>query len=51
MRAAFDAMKAASLLREALWALVSEAHLRTPGVDYRAHATEYFRRLDQALRT
>ena len=51
LRAAFDAMKAASLLREALWALVSEAHLRTPGVDYRAHATEYFRRLDQALRT
>ena len=51
LRAAFDAMKAASLLREALWALVSEAHLRTPRVEYRAHATEYFRRLDQALRT
>ena len=49
LRAAFDAMKAASLLREALWALVSDAHLRTSGVDYRAHAKEYFRRLDHAL--
>lgn len=49
LRAAFDAMKAASLLREALWALVSDVHLRTPGVDYRVHADEYFRRLDRAL--
>jgi thiamine kinase-like enzyme len=47
--AAFEAMKAASLLREALWALVSDVHLKTPGVDYQAHAREYFRRLDKAL--
>jgi len=46
LRAAFDAMKAASLLREALWAMVSDAHLKTPGVDYQAHAREYLRRLE-----
>ena len=28
---AFDAMKAASALREAMWAMVSDVHLRTPG--------------------
>src|ERR1700757_1243587 len=39
--AGFEAMKAASLLREALWAMVSEVHLKTPGVDYHAHAREY----------
>ena len=31
----FAAMKAASALREALWAMVSDIHLRTEGVDYR----------------
>lgn len=45
---AFEAMKAASILREALWAMVSEIHLRKPGVDYQAHARKYLRRLDQA---
>ncbi len=47
LRAAFEAMKAASLLREALWALVSDAYLKTPGVDYQAHAKEYFKRLSR----
>ncbi len=47
---AFEAMKAASLLREALWALVSDVHLKTPGVDYQAHARDYFGRLDRILR-
>ncbi len=46
-RAAFEAMKAASLLREALWAMVSDVHLRTPGVDYQAHAREYLKRLER----
>jgi thiamine kinase-like enzyme len=46
---AFEAMKAASLLREALWAQVSEIHLRTPGVDYQAHAREYLTRLARLL--
>jgi thiamine kinase-like enzyme len=45
LRAAFEAMKAASLLREALWAMVSDVHLKTPGVDYQAHAREYLKRL------
>lgn len=48
LRGAFAAMKAASALREALWAMVSEIHLKTPGVDYQAHAGEYLRRF-QAL--
>ncbi|UYN93449.1 MAG: phosphotransferase family protein [Enhydrobacter sp.] len=47
LRGAFEAMKAASLLREALWAMVSDVHLRTPGVDYRAHAREYLGRLER----
>jgi thiamine kinase-like enzyme len=47
LRAAFEAMKAASLLREALWAMVSDVHLKTPGVDYPAHAREYFARLER----
>jgi thiamine kinase-like enzyme len=49
LRGAFEAMKAASLLREALWAMVSDVHLKTPGVDYRAHAQEYLSRLDRLL--
>jgi thiamine kinase-like enzyme len=43
---AFTAMKAASTLREALWAMVSDVHLKTPGVDYKAHARTYLARLD-----
>lgn len=46
LHGAFSAMKAASVLREALWAMVSDVHLRTPGVDYQAHAREYLKRLD-----
>jgi thiamine kinase-like enzyme len=37
---AFAAMKAASALREALWAEVSHIHLRASGVDYRQYAAE-----------
>jgi thiamine kinase-like enzyme len=50
LRRAFDAMKAASALREALWAMVSDVHLKTPGVDYQTHAREYLSRTDTALR-
>src|SRR3954471_19842203 len=46
LKDAFAAMKAASILREALWALVSDIHLKTPGVDYQAHARKYLRRFD-----
>ena len=49
LRGAFAAMKAASALREALWAMVSDVHLKTPGVDYRAHADEYLRRFERLM--
>ena len=46
---AFIAMKTASLLREALWAMVSDVHLKMPGVDYKAHARTYLDRLDRLM--
>ncbi|MBX9946951.1 MAG: phosphotransferase family protein [Reyranella sp.] len=49
LRRAFDAMKAASALREALWAMVSDVHLKTPGVDYAAHARDYLRRFEELV--
>ena len=49
LRRAFAAMKAASALREALWAMVSDVHLKTPGVDYQAHAKEYLARFEKLM--
>jgi thiamine kinase-like enzyme len=49
LRHAFDAMQVASLLRETLWAYVSDLHLAAPGVDYMAYAAENRARLDTAL--
>jgi thiamine kinase-like enzyme len=49
VKRAFSAMKAASALREALWAMVSDIHLKTPGVDYQAHAQEYLLRFERLL--
>ena len=49
LRRAFAAMQCASLLREAMWAMVSEIHLDAPGVDYAAYAVENIVRLDAAL--
>ncbi len=46
---AFDAMQCASLLREAMWSMVSALYLRAPGVDYAAYAAENLTRLDAAL--
>jgi thiamine kinase-like enzyme len=46
---AFDAMQCASLLREAMWAMVSDLHLNAPGADYAAYARENLTRLDAAL--
>lgn len=43
------AMEAASLLREALWSLVSIGRLDRPGVDYQAYADENFAKLEQVL--
>ncbi|MGD9884929.1 MAG: phosphotransferase [Reyranella sp.] len=48
LRRAFAAMKAASALREALWAMTSDVHLRTEGVDYQSHARTYLARFDAA---
>jgi thiamine kinase-like enzyme len=50
MLKSFDAMQCASLLREAMWAMVSQLHLDTPGVDYAAYARENLARLKTALR-
>jgi thiamine kinase-like enzyme len=46
---AFAAMQVASLLREAMWAMVSGLYLSAPGVDYAAYAEENLGRLKAAL--
>ncbi len=46
---AFDAMKVASALREAAWAMVSAHCLTAPGADYAAHAADYVARTGVAL--
>lgn len=40
-----SAMKCASLLREAMWSMVSEHHLNAPGVDYAAYSDEIMERV------
>ncbi len=50
LRRSFLAMKVASALREALWAMVSDIYLKTPGVDYASHARNYLARTDEAAR-
>jgi thiamine kinase-like enzyme len=45
----FDAMKVASALREAVWAMVSAIHVAAPGADYHAHAADYLARTQAAL--
>jgi thiamine kinase-like enzyme len=42
------AMSCASLLREALWGLVSEMHMSATGADYAAYSRENFARFDAA---
>ncbi|HWA18697.1 MAG TPA: phosphotransferase [Devosia sp.] len=46
---AHAAMECASLLREALWSLISLAHLEAAGADYAAYAAENFARLEASL--
>jgi thiamine kinase-like enzyme len=46
---AFGAMQCASLLREAMWGMVSDLYLTAAGVDYKAYAAENLSRLDAAL--
>ena len=45
------AMQCASLLREAMWSMVSELHLSAPDADYVAYTAENLARLDAALDT
>jgi thiamine kinase-like enzyme len=47
LRCGYAAMKSASLLREAMWSMVSELHL-TVDFDYQAYTAENLRRFDQA---
>ena len=49
MLRAHAAMACASLLREAMWSMVSEIYLSAPGVDYAAYTSENLERLDAAL--
>jgi thiamine kinase-like enzyme len=49
LRISHAAMQCASLLREALWSLVSEMYLSAPGADYDAYARQNFERFDAAL--
>jgi thiamine kinase-like enzyme len=51
IRRSHAAMQCASLLREAMWSMVSELHLDAPGADYVAYTAENLSRLDVALDT
>jgi thiamine kinase-like enzyme len=46
---AHAAMQCASLLREAMWSMVSELHLNAAGADYVAYTSQNLERLDAAL--
>jgi thiamine kinase-like enzyme len=49
VRRAHAAMECASLLREAMWGMVSELHLAAPGADYVAYTAENLDRLEKTL--
>jgi thiamine kinase-like enzyme len=51
LRQSHMAMQCASLLREAMWSMVSELHLDAPGADYVAYTGENLERLNAALDT
>ncbi len=46
---AFEAMQGAALLRETMWAMVSDLHLSAPGADYKAYTAENMGRFDAFL--
>lgn len=50
MGRAHRAMEAASLLREALWSLVSALHIHERDVDYRGYAQKQFDKLAETMR-
>lgn len=49
IRRSHSAMQCASLLREAMWSMVSEIHLSAPGADYEAYTADNLARLETAL--
>lgn len=49
IRRSHAAMQCASLLREAMWSMVSELHLTAPGADYVGYTADNLDRLDRAL--
>lgn len=49
LKRSLAAMQCASLLREAMWSMVSELYLNAPGTDYVAYTQENLRRLETAL--
>ena len=49
IRRALAAMQCASLLREAMWSMVSEHYLDAPGADYVAYTEENLARLGRAI--
>ncbi|MBX9463924.1 MAG: phosphotransferase family protein [Aquamicrobium sp.] len=49
LKRSLAAMQCASLLREAMWSMVSELHLDTPGVDFVAYSEENLEHLAAAL--
>ncbi len=46
---AFDAMQGAAIVRETMWAMVSDLHLSAPGADYKAYTAENMARLNAFL--
>jgi len=51
LQRSFAAMKVASALREALWAMVSQIHLSAPGVDYGAYAQACLEKFETRYKT
>ena len=49
IRRSHSAMQCASLLREAMWSMVSEIHLSAPGADYESYTDDNLARLETAL--
>ena len=49
LRRSYAAMQCASLLREAMWSMISELHLSAPGADYETYTAENLARLEAAL--
>jgi thiamine kinase-like enzyme len=46
----FLAMQGAALVRETMWAMVSDLHLSAPGADYKAYAAENAAKLESFLK-